>query len=559
MLSQGSSPIGGYELIVFLGEGAFGQVWKAIGPGGIATALKFVRLSERVDETEARALDLIKNVPDHPNVISVRGIWEIEGYLVIAMSLADRTLMDRLAEARKQGLSGIPTEELLEYIADAARGIDYLNSLQIIHRDIKPQNMLLVGGRGLKIADFGLAKFQEKSLATNSGAMTPAFAPPEFFRRKTSNQSDQYSLAISYCLLRTGILPFQGQMAEMMAGHLNEPPDLSGLEEGEREILARALAKNPEQRWPSCRAFAQALQGHFGVISGIASANSLPPPLSLADRRRQRRILLGVALLGILAVSISSYFVWSRVSLPDPLVEMRRLEIEREVASMRSAELTVSKQHPPGYQEVEALPPFENSNFHVVSDERIVDYRLWKEVPADRFQELYSAVVSMDRIRLRKLAPVSTYYVDGRTSGRELFFNGFSPYPFTVQGQKFGEFVGNDRMRKRRLAIDVSTIPVNSDFVLRFSATRWNSDQAEQELWHGVVGYKGSFKVSLLLVFPDSKPFTGYRLMVSPTSRDQPKPYEGRKLVLAAADQRWLYWEIPNPEAGYVYRLHWNW
>ena len=70
-----------------------------------------------------------------------------------------------------------------------------------------------------------------------------------------SSQSDQYCLAVTYCHLRGGRLPFVGTEAEVMSGHLLRAPDLSMLPESEREAVARALAKDPKDRWPSCRAF----------------------------------------------------------------------------------------------------------------------------------------------------------------------------------------------------------------------------------------------------------------------------------------------------------------
>src|SRR5262249_31841856 len=76
---------------------------------------------------------------------------------------------------------------------------------------------------------------------------------------RTTRWSDQYSLAVTYCHLRTGRLPFTGSAARLMAGHVSQPPDLDMLPEPERVVVERALAKEPTRRWPSCRAFAEAL------------------------------------------------------------------------------------------------------------------------------------------------------------------------------------------------------------------------------------------------------------------------------------------------------------
>jgi len=136
--------------------------------------------------------------------------------------------------------------------------LEYLHFNQIQHRDIKPHNLLIVGG-GLKVADFGLAKLLKTPRTTNSGMMTPAYAAPEFFSGQSESQSDQYALAVTYCQLRGGRLPFAGTQAEMITGHLEGEPDLSMIPESERGIVGRALAKHPGDRWANCPEFIAAL------------------------------------------------------------------------------------------------------------------------------------------------------------------------------------------------------------------------------------------------------------------------------------------------------------
>src|SRR5262249_24478886 len=151
-----------------------------------------------------------------------------------------------------------PVGELLEQMHDAARGLDHLNSRGIQHRDVKPANFLLVGG-GIKVADFGLAKLLQHTLTSNSGAMTVAYAAPEFFNGQTSARSDQYSLAVTYCQLRGGRLPHECSQQEIMIGHVMHEPDLTMIPEAERRAVAQALDKKPEKRWPKCRAFVDEL------------------------------------------------------------------------------------------------------------------------------------------------------------------------------------------------------------------------------------------------------------------------------------------------------------
>jgi formylglycine-generating enzyme required for sulfatase activity/serine/threonine protein kinase len=281
VLASGQRPLPDYELVSLLGRGGFGEVWKARGPGGFHVALKFVRLEQPAGETELRALELMKEVR-HAHLLATFGAWQQGSMLVIAMELADGTLLDRLRRALANGQPGIPASELLEYMREAAKGLDYLNEfgsslsgtggpVGIQHKDVKPQNLLLAGGT-VKVADFGLAKVMEHTVSSVSRGLTPAYAAPEFFKGQATRWSDQYSLAVAYCQLRGGRLPFEGNHYQLMAGHVTEPPDLSMLPPEERPVAARALAKKPDERWPTCRAFVEALAEPGRVVP------SPPPP-----------------------------------------------------------------------------------------------------------------------------------------------------------------------------------------------------------------------------------------------------------------------------------------
>jgi hypothetical protein len=281
--------IEGYSLVHELGRGAFGAVWKAIGPGGFPVAMKFVRLDHQASGHELRSLQLMRDIR-HPYLLGLFGAWQRDDWLIIAMELADGTLGQRLKEATQQGQPGIPFAELLHYMDEAARGLDYLHERGVQHRDVKPQNLLLVGG-GVKVADFGLAKFLEQSVASNTGAMTPAYAAPEFLEGQTSATSDQYALAVTYFQLRSGRLPFTGNVAQILDGHRRRQADVSVLPGVEEQLaVARALAKDPQARWPSCQAFVAALTS--GTPVGLTPAAPQRPeasPVGLPARRRPRK------------------------------------------------------------------------------------------------------------------------------------------------------------------------------------------------------------------------------------------------------------------------------
>src|SRR5579883_1051044 len=252
-------PLKGYRLIERLGRGGFGEVWKVEAPGGLLKAAKFVfgNLDDideesRPAEQEAKALERVKGIR-HPYILSLEQFRIIDGQLIIVMELADRNLWDRFRECRGQGLPGIPRDELMRYMEETAEALDLMNNYyQIQHLDIKPQNLFLVFNH-VKVADFGLAKFLEGAKGTVTGGVTPVYAGPETFEGYVSRYTDQYSLAIVFQELLTGTRPFNGSNTkQLLMQHLNGTPDLDALPAADRPIIARALAKKPDQRWPSC-------------------------------------------------------------------------------------------------------------------------------------------------------------------------------------------------------------------------------------------------------------------------------------------------------------------
>lgn len=253
--SAGVEPIAGYQLLERLGTGGYGEVWKSTAPGGLTKAIKLVygHMQDARAEQELKALSRIRDVR-HPFLLSLERFEIVEGQLVIVTELADMSLGDRYAASRQAGQRGIPRDELLVYMRDAADALDYMSEqFGLQHLDIKPQNLLLVGGR-IKVADFGLVKNLQGTSATATGGVTPIYASPEAFDGRVSKYSDQYSLAIVYQEMLTGIRPFPGTTPLQLAmQHTSSPPLLDPLPPQDRAIVARALAKIPDQRFATCR------------------------------------------------------------------------------------------------------------------------------------------------------------------------------------------------------------------------------------------------------------------------------------------------------------------
>jgi hypothetical protein len=257
-------PAGSYKLVERIGRGAFAEVWRATAPGDVAVAIKMIFRSADHEDTlrEVEALQLIKNVR-HPHLVAIQAFWTWQDRLFIAMELGEGTLRDRLKDAGPAAPPGMPVEELLRYFHDAADALDDLHARQLQHRDVKPDNLLRFG-KHAKLADFGLVRLlRGLSQQTATYAGTPAYMAPEVRASKLSPHSDQYSLAMSYVELRLGVdrKHFSELRANLDADPMfKRPLGALPLEPFEREALRKALAEDPDRRFPSCRAFVRALE-----------------------------------------------------------------------------------------------------------------------------------------------------------------------------------------------------------------------------------------------------------------------------------------------------------
>ncbi len=249
--------IGGYRLETRIGVGGFGEVWRAVGPGGFVKAVKilFGSLTGPQAETELKSLNRIRDLR-HPFLLSMERIEVVDGKVIVVSELADRSLDERFKEVVASGLKGIPRDELIGYLRDAADALDFMSEQHgLQHLDIKPENLLLQGDHG-KVGDFGLTKSLSATGHSLVNGFTPLYAPPELFDGRPDRSSDQYSLAIVYQMMLTGVPPFNGRSAaQLTSQHLKSTPDLTSLPASDRPLVARALSKNPRSRFANCRQF----------------------------------------------------------------------------------------------------------------------------------------------------------------------------------------------------------------------------------------------------------------------------------------------------------------
>ncbi|HET6576452.1 MAG TPA: serine/threonine-protein kinase [Fimbriiglobus sp.] len=280
--TAGEEALPGYRLIEPLGRGGFGEVWKCMAPGELPKAVKFVagdngdaRLDDASLRQEFEAFQQIKMIR-HPYLLTLERVELVRGELVMVMELADRQLLDRFDECRTEGLPGIPREELLCYLAEAAEALDVIAAEhKLQHLDVKPANLFIISNHA-KVGDYGLVARLEKGDASagrnTTRGLTPRYAAPEVANGNVDYRSDQYSLALVYQEMLTGVFPFKAKSApQMLLAHATVPPDLAALPEGDRGPVGRALAKDPGGRFQSCLELIAALIG--GRKSGQVSAS----------------------------------------------------------------------------------------------------------------------------------------------------------------------------------------------------------------------------------------------------------------------------------------------
>ena len=278
---------GEFEFIRKLGQGVFGEVWLSKKKtSGIEKAIKILLQAADHEAAirELRSLELIKNLR-HPYLLATEDFWISGDRLHVVMELAEGTLRGRMKECQTAGLPGIPEPELFRYFSEAAEGLDYLHEQKITHRDVKPDNILILRGHA-KVADFGLARMQDQIMSQMSVfAGTPAYMAPEVWGGEGGPASDQYSLASTYIELRQGKSALKlGPMAEMMIAHMDGQFTFADfIPEAEQDVLRQAMAKDPEDRYANCVFFMEALAmasgrsvSRFALTSSRAGSGSSP-------------------------------------------------------------------------------------------------------------------------------------------------------------------------------------------------------------------------------------------------------------------------------------------
>ncbi len=307
-----------YRLVEQIGQGGMSTVYravdtrtqqevavKALAPT-ISSDKRFVRRFRR----EAGLLFRLR----HPNIVPVTDYGEAKGvvYLVMPLVLGD-TLHERLIQQK------LSVQDLSRWIGQVSDGLQFAHDQGVIHRDIKPANVMISRTGNALLTDFGLARLVESSHSLTGSMLmgTPGYVSPEQGRGQDLDaRSDQYALGVILYQIAAGRLPFEGEtpMGTVLM-HIQEPPppvrrfnkDVSPALE---RVIAKALAKDPEERFPNVAALNAAYQAALkngGEAEGLAT-QAIPTPRREAVGRvqtpRRSGSRIGWALSGVLGLAV---------------------------------------------------------------------------------------------------------------------------------------------------------------------------------------------------------------------------------------------------------------
>jgi hypothetical protein len=247
-----------------------GEVWKALNPEGARRLVKIVSAPERLDhDPDSDPLTLLQSIR-HERLAPLEIVRCGTDRVALVTDPGDGSLADRLKQSQRHGLPGIPRMELLEYLQQAAEALDELQrTYRIQHLALNPRQLVLHEGR-LRILDFGLAELLWQPAGFEPAGVNTRYAAPELFAHQSSRACDQYSLALIYQELLTGVHPFRNlNQRQMAAARLRSTPDVGLLPAIDRPVLLRALHTNPDERFPSCIEFVAALQAvSYDLVGG---------------------------------------------------------------------------------------------------------------------------------------------------------------------------------------------------------------------------------------------------------------------------------------------------
>ncbi len=300
MPAPGIQRLGRYEIQAELGHGSMGIVYLARDPLiGRLVALKVFRTNLAGDDEElgrfrSRFLREAQSagILSHPNIVTIHDVVEksAEGATFIAMEYVQGSNLKELLRFGRP----LALDAVLEIVRQIAEALDYAHSKGVVHRDVKPANVLLTPDRQVKITDFGIARFDTSNLTVHGQLLgTPNYMSPEQVQgRDVDHRSDLFSLGVIVYELITRQKPFQGDSVAAVTHRIVYEPFtpaeeyVGELPPGLRRLFSRALAKRPERRYARAGELADELEraaSRTRSEAALSATQSVPPPAAASE------------------------------------------------------------------------------------------------------------------------------------------------------------------------------------------------------------------------------------------------------------------------------------
>ena len=277
---SGSCPLEGYTIKRGIGVGGFGEVYFATSDAGKEVALKHI---QRNLDVELRGVSQCLNLK-HPNLVALFDIrYDPQGDGWVVMEYLTGESLKSIIDAYPNGM---PIEQVRFWFSGITAGTAYLHDHGIVHRDLKPGNIFMDEGV-VKIGDYGLSKFISVSRRSGQTESVGTFhyMAPEIGKGVYGKEIDVYALGVVLYEMLTGNVPFDGESSqEIIMKHLTDEPDLSGLPAPFNKVVARALTKDPKNRYSSIADMTADLELDLPIVATVVGAERTAAPADTPAR-----------------------------------------------------------------------------------------------------------------------------------------------------------------------------------------------------------------------------------------------------------------------------------